>query len=280
VAVDFQNVNFHVAPGVVMEVRRLQGALVATTPGSPPSFDDVRSYSLHIDAGEIAMTPASLSTLLNTQVFAYKGAPLSHIETSIDGGHLRQKGTLHKGLSIPFSMVADVSATADGRIRVRPITLRTAGIPARGLLQTLHIGLDDLVKSEPARGVETKGDDLLLDPARLLPDPRISGRSTAVRIVGDRLVEMFGATPASGPRGEAKNYMHSRGNVLRFGRLTMTDTDLRLIDTDPSDPFEFSPRDYLRQLVPGYSKNNADGSLRVFMPDLDDVESPVRRAAR
>ena len=33
VGVDFQNVHFHVAPGVVMEVRHLQGALVSTVNG-------------------------------------------------------------------------------------------------------------------------------------------------------------------------------------------------------------------------------------------------------
>jgi hypothetical protein len=93
-------------------------------------------------------------------------------------------------------------------------------------------------------------------------------------------VELFGASPAAGPRGDAKNYMHYRGNTLRFGRLTMTDTDMRLIDTDPRVAFEFSPRDYLKQLVPGYSKNNADGSLRVYMPDLNDAERPAARAAR
>jgi hypothetical protein len=63
-----------------------------------------------------------------------------------------------------------------------------------------------------------------------------------------------------------------RGNVLRFGRLTMHDTDLRLIDDDPRDPFEFSPKEYVKQLVAGYSKNEADGKLRVYMPDFDAVE--------
>jgi hypothetical protein len=60
-------------------------------------------------------------------------------------------------------MVADVSATANGRMRVRPIALKTGGIPAGGLLKTLHVRLGDLVKSNPARGFETSGDDLLLD---------------------------------------------------------------------------------------------------------------------
>src|SRR5687768_2341954 len=76
VSVDFQNVHFRVGPGIVLEVRHLQGALIALRPGLPPIFDDVSSYSLRIDAGEVAMTPASLTALLNTRVFNYEDAPI------------------------------------------------------------------------------------------------------------------------------------------------------------------------------------------------------------
>ncbi len=112
--------------------------------------------------------------------------------------------------------------------------------------------------------------DLLLSPDQLLPDPRIAGHLTSVRIDGDHLVQTFGGKP-SGATGAVQNYMHYRGNVLRFGRLTMHDADLELIDQDQHDPFDFSPTGYVKQLVAGYSKNAADGSLKVYLPDLDKV---------
>jgi len=271
VGVDFQHVHFHVAPGVVMEVRHLQGALVSNVEGAPPNFDDVRSYKLRVDAGEIAMSPDSLTTLLRDHVFNYKGSPLSNVTVTLEGGHLRQSGTLHKGVPIAFTILGDLSVTPDGRIRVHPASVKAAGVPAGGLMKLFHIELDDLVKSNPARGFETIDDDLLLSPDRLLPDPRIAGHLTSVRIDGDRIVQTFGHKPA-GPSGSIQNYMHYRGNVLRFGRLTMRDTDLELIDQDQRDPFDFSPTGYVKQLVAGYSKNAADGSLRVYMPDLDKVK--------
>jgi hypothetical protein len=92
-----------------------------------------------------------------------------------------------------------------------------------------------------------------------------------VRIEGNRIVQTFGLSRPAHATGETKNYMHYKGNVLRFGRFTMTNTDLRLIDADPADPFEFSPGDYVRQLVAGYSKNAPDGSLTVYMPDFDNA---------
>jgi hypothetical protein len=65
--------------------------------------------------------------------------------------------------------------------------------------------------------------------------------------------------------------MQYRGGVLRFGKLTMGDADMQSIDADPSDPFDFDPARYVRQPVAGYSKNTADGGLRVYMPDFDEA---------
>jgi hypothetical protein len=57
----------------------------------------------------------------------------------------------------------------------------------------------------------------------------------------------------------------------------MANTDLEIVDDDPADPFEFSPREYAKQLVAGYSKTQPDGSVIVHMPDLDDLRSGGKR---
>jgi len=284
VSVAFRNVHLRVADGVVMEVRHLEGALIATRPGQFPIFDDQRSFTLRIDSGEIAMTPGSLAHLLNNYVFAYKGSSLSGIEVTIEGTQLKQKGTLRKGVPLAFTILADLSATPDGKIRVRPADVKTAGIPSEGLMKLFGIELDDLVKSNRAHGVQIVDNDLLLDPALLIPEPRISGRLTAITLEGDRIVERFG----SGKRGalaaaadrRARNYMYYRGGRLRFGKLTMSDTDMQLIDADPSDPFDFNPSKYVLQLVAGYSKNTPSGGLRVYMPDFDQAGGADLRPTR
>jgi hypothetical protein len=98
------------------------------------------------------------------------------------------------------------------------------------------------------------------------------GRITAVRIQGDEIIQIFGKEKkgwtAQSPHS---NYMAYRGGVLRFGKLTMTDTDMRLIDTDPTDPFEFFPDHYNEHLVAGYSKTTASGGLLVYMPDYNKI---------
>jgi len=61
--------------------------------------------------------------------------------------------------------------------------------------------------------------------------------------------------------------MYYRGGVLRFGKLTMSDADMELIDQSPADPFDFFQDRYNDQLVAGYSKNTRDHGLKVYMPD-------------
>lgn len=74
--------------------------------------------------------------------------------------------------------------------------------------------------------------------------------------------------------------MYYRGGTLRFGKLTMTDTDLLLVDADQTDPFDFSPERYNDQLVAGYSKNTRAHGLIVYMPDLNDLGAAKASARR
>ena len=68
--------------------------------------------------------------------------------------------------------------------------------------------------------------------------------------------------------------------TLRFGKLTMRDTDLLLVDKDPKDAFDFSPERYNAQLVAGYSKNTPAHGLIVYMPDLVDLDRGSKPPAR
>ena len=69
---------------------------------------------------------------MNTYVFAYQGAPLRELAFTAEGTHLIQRGILHKGVDIPFEMVADVSATTIGEIRVHPVSMKICSINGKG----------------------------------------------------------------------------------------------------------------------------------------------------
>lgn len=91
-----------------------------------------------------------------------------------------------------------------------------------------------------------------------------------MRIQGDRIVLAFnsGTTRTLIPPYKTGSYLYHRGGVLRFGKLTMNDTDLEIVSESQHSPFEFSLPDYNRQLTAGYSKNTPSHGLIVFMGDL------------
>ena len=95
---------------------------------------------------------------------------------------------------------------------------------------------NDVIKSRPDRGVVLRDNDLLLTPSKLLPPPETDGHLTKVFVRSNRLVQVFGRGAAGVPRTPRSNYIWFRGGTIRFGKLTMTDADLQLIDMHPADP--------------------------------------------
>ncbi|HJU64180.1 MAG TPA: hypothetical protein VJ596_00825 [Gemmatimonadaceae bacterium] len=274
--VTMRNVNFHLSDRIVLHVRRLAGEMRSNASGDPVHFDDKRSFSIHIESAEVGMSADALTALLNDHVFAYPGAPLSRIRVEIEDGHVIQSGTLRKAMQVPFTITSTVAAMPDGRIRLHPVKTRIMGIGTRGLMRALDIELEDVIDVSKAKGVSVKGNDLYLDPDSLLPPPRISGRVVAVRAEGNELVQTFGGArgandTTSEGRGAGGNYMYYRGGTLRFGKLFMIDADMRIVDADTSDPFDFSIDRYNEQLVAGYSVTLPSLGLRVQMPDLGEV---------
>jgi hypothetical protein len=271
VGIEMRNVRLHVADDAILEIRWLKGRLRSAS-AQPPVFDDQNSFVMEIDDGEMAIDASSLSALVN-RAFDYKGAALSRLRVSFEEGHLIQHGTLKKGISVPFSIVAAVAATSEGLLNVHPLKVKTAGIPTAKLMSLFGVELDDILKSRPDRGITFRENELYLDAVRMLPAPRTTGRLTAVSVRADRLVQAFGRGARSAPGGGG-NYIWFRGGTIRFGKLTMSETDLKLIDNDPKDSFDFYSARYNQQLVAGYSKNTADHALRTYMPDFDDLRKP------
>lgn len=274
VEIEMRNVNLRMERGIVLQIRRVRGRLEPTG-RNPVTLDDRNSFVLEVDSGVMAISTASLTELLNSYVFGYEGAPLKKLSVTAKDGLLTQKGTMHKGVDLPFEMEGPVSATADGNIRLHADKIKSEHIPFKGLLHLFGEDLSKLVNVNEARGVRIEGDDIFLFPNRMMPPPHVHGRVTAVRVEGDNIVQVFGGERAPAPLrppAAAANYIYHRGGVLRFGKLTMTDADLEIIDANPKTPFDFSLSEYNRQLVAGYSKNTPSHGLIVHMPDFGQLK--------
>jgi hypothetical protein len=278
---EMRNVDLHITESVTLRVRELRGRFVGQGAGTIPVLDDKLSYVVEIDSGEIGIGTASLTALMNEHVFGHPGAPVKDLEVSVKEGRLQQKGKLDKAIDIPFKVKGAVEATPDGKIRVHAKSIRGAGLPVKPLMKLFGIELDDLVKVEPGHGLSVDDNDFILDPQLLLPPPRIRGRISAVRIEGNEVVQAFGDAPRRpAVPGRSRNHIYFQKGELRFGKLTMHETDLELVDQDPSDPFDFAVDHWSEMLVAGYSKTLVNRGLRTFMPDYADLKAGRRGAAR
>ncbi len=278
VQIEMRNLRLHLDDGIVLNVRDLRGEMVSKTQ-APPVFDDPRSYVLHVFTGDMAMDMTSLANLMNHHIFAYDDAPLKDISVEIRDGKLRQEGKLHKGVWLPFSMKATPAATPDGRLLLHTESVSALGIPTTKLLDLFDVTLSDLMKVDPQRGVEVSEDDVIISPGRALPPPEIDGHLARAEIANGELREVFTVADhrkvadLTPPDRKARNYLYFSGAIIRFGKLTMTGSDLQLIDADERDPFDFYPAKYNEQLVAGYSKNTPAKGLKTYMPDFADLKA-------
>jgi hypothetical protein len=269
VHVEMKNLTYHFTPSVAAHVIWLDGQLVATKPGEIPTFDDPPSFALQVQNAKISIAADALGGVMNQHVFDGSEAPLSHLAVEARGDLLHITGRLHDKGDIPFSMDGTLSTTRDGNIRIHSEKISALHIPVKGMMDLIGLKISNLVNAKKLQGIQADGDDLILDVEKILPPPQIRGRIAHVQIEGNQIVETYGeGTPRKQGPG---NYMFYRGGELRFGKLTMTDADLMLIDMNPADPFDFYLEAYKRQLVAGYAKMTSSFGLRVYMRDFDKL---------
>lgn len=284
VQLEMRNVSLHLDDGIVLAVSRLRGIMVSRAAGAPPVFDDSNSYVLRLQTATMSMDMASLQNLMNRYVFAYEGSPLKDLTVQVEEGRLKMKGKLRKGVEVPFSTTASVSTTEDGRLRLHAESLKALGVPAKGLLDLFGLKLDNVMDIKKRRGVEVQDNDIIIAAGQILPPPEIIGRLAKVSIAGNTLVQVFDDASNGRPSAlklpspSSSNYVYFGGGDIRFGKLTMHEADLQLIDSDPKDPFDFFPAKYNAQLVAGYSKNTPAKGLKTYMPDYGDLRSLPAKA--
>ena len=276
-----RNVNFWIIPGAALRIRTMRGSMRSLR-GGPILFDDKTAFLIHLSYAEIGLNGNDITTLMNHHIFAYPGAPLKKLKVHTAGSRLVQTGIMHKIIDIPFEITADVSVTPEGLIRLHPVRTRILGVDGNALMRAFNLSLEKILDLRKAVGVTVKGNDLLLDPTKILPPPAIEGHATAIRIEGDELVQTFGS-PADAPElvppdTAVPAYMYYKGGTLHFGKLVMLDADMQIVDRQPTGFFNFDLDRYKEQLVAGYSKTLPTMGLEVYMVGLDKLGSATRSA--
>lgn len=280
--IGIRGVAFHVDDDIRLRIRDLRGRIRDLRAEHVVDLDDKRTLQIEIGSATIALSAGDLTLLLNRYVFGYPGSPLRDLVVTTKGDQIVQTGVMHKVIDIPFTMAATLSATDQGQIRIHSTSMQICGLDGKGLLSAVGATLESVLDLSGATGVRVEGNDLILDPLKILPPPSIAGRLTGVRVVGDEVVQTFGTADAESVESltaplAARNFVYFRGGTIKFGKLYMVHAELEAVDTDPEDPFDFYLDYYSSQLVAGYHVTLPNLGLVSYMPDFDDLGTPKGR---
>jgi len=268
---------YHFTEPISVHIVELQGTLTPTKPGTTVVFDDKNSFLLNVTSAEIGISCGAMAQIMNDHVFAASDAPIKNVAITSKGDQLVIKGKLHNHGGLPFEIQGALTPEPDGRIRFHAQHVKAAHLPMKGLLDLLGLDISKLISTKKVQGLSADKDDLILNPEEIFPPPHIRGQVTRVRVAGNEIVQVFG-TPL-GDSFAAKlrgNYMAYRNNNLQFGKLTMHQADLTLIDMDPQDPFDFFLDRYVDQLAAGYTKTTLEFGLRVYTRDYNKLPHQAR----
>jgi hypothetical protein len=271
-----KNVDFHLTDTIIVHISALNGKLTPK-PGQIPVFDDKESFGLDVDSANITVSMTALTNDLNEYVFAKANAPLKKLNVTTKGKELVVKGLLVSKGGVPFETSGTLAVTPEGMIRVHTTKVKALKLPVKGLMDLLGVDTADVLNTKKVEGVTVDKDDLILDPGKILPPPEMKGHLASVDVENQAIVLEFKSPEQSEAQTAVtsscggRNYLAFKGGSVRFGKLTMSDTDLELIDSDPADPFDFAIDHYKDQLVAGYEKMTRKGGLCVHMPDYNKI---------
>src|ERR1700722_9034790 len=264
------NLMLRKGPDFRIYIRWLKGEMRRTRQGTNPSFDDPESFFLEVQQGIIHANIGDISHFLNAGVVP--GSPLQNISITGDGNQISVHGTIHKlHIPLPIGLDGKISSSPDGRIHLHVDHLSVLKLPVKGLLGDIHVSIADLMGKTSVAGVEASQNDLYFDTQRLLPAPHIHGQLTMVRAVNPDIEVMYGDAQNDAARTEQwHNFLALKDGTLDFGKLTMHNVDLIMIDASKDAWFDLDLVNYQAQLVNGYTRMTPQAGLEIFMPDLDE----------
>lgn len=262
------NLILRKGPTFRIYIRWIRGQMLRTRTSDNPSLDDPESFVFFIQKGVIRANLGDIGNYLNAD--APSSFPLKNIVITGEGDQLKIAGTLHKVVPLPVEVLSTLSTTQDGRIHLHVVKINLVKIPVKALMGGLSLEIKDVLGSAPMTGVEISGNDLFFDTTKLLPPPHIRGQPTSVTLAKPDLVVIYGNSNNDESKlAQWHNFLRLTGGSVDFGKITMHNADLTLIDASDDPWFNLDLVNYQAQLVKGFSRITPESGLEIFMPDLD-----------
>ncbi len=244
--------------------------------GNTVNFDDLKSFIVNVQNANVAINPQTLQGMFNESVFNYPGSNLRDLTVGIEkaGGqnHVKLAGSLkYLFLWIPFEMDTNLSVDRKTNTLVIAVNnLQVFGIiPATWLIEFKPFNLQKLLTLPPNKHLIVRDNLMMVKPFGLFPPPRVNGTISGIAVT-PKLIRLgfsgkshvFDPLPPGAP-----NYIYLEGGNTRFGRLGMNGSEIRVLDRNPKNAFQFSLMNYLSYLPGSDVKIQPDGSVEVVMSD-------------
>jgi hypothetical protein len=262
-----------------VRIRSLCGT-ISGTDGSPDIVHP-KSYVIHVDGAEVALDDAALTEVLARA--ATSGAAIHDPEVTVTPGRMRVAGHVNKPFPTHVVLEGPITVSPQGLLVLSPDRVKADGLSATGPLRTLNLTLQDVVGDYAGRGVTISDNTVIIDALVDLPPPAIDAKVVGARLEQGGLVLLLAHDATSTPKAPpdvpvedatdqpGKNWVMYEGGLMRIGKLTQHGADLRVYDKDPGDAFDVSADRFQEQLAAGNVKVRADGGLRVWVPDWNEV---------
>ena len=265
------NLILRKGPDFRIYIRWLKGQLVRTRKNVVPSFDEPESFVLEVQQGIIHANIGDITHFFNAGTIP--GSPLQNISITGNGNQVSLHGTIHKlHIPLPIGLDGTIFPSPDGRIRLHVDRLSVLKLPVKGLLGDIHVTIADLMGNTSVAGVEATQNDIYLDTQKLLPAPHIHGPLTKILLKNPDLVVKYGNEENDVARTEQwHNFLALKGGTLDFGKLTMHQVDIIMIDASKDAWFDLDLVNYQAQLINGTTRMTPQAGLEIFMPDLDQL---------
>lgn len=266
------NLMLRKGPSFRIYVRWLRGQIVPTHRNTAPSLDDPESFVLDIKTGVVRANVGDINNFLNTGGTG-DHSPVTNITLSGDGNQMKVNATLHKLIPMHIELQGTIAAASQNRIQIHVNKIDVLKVPMKWLLGGLHVTIADLFHPQGTTGIEVSGNDIFLDTLPLLPPPRIRGKLTYVHFIYPDIEEVYGnASQDVTQVAQWRNFLKLSHGQLNFGKLTMNDVDLIMVDVSNDAWFDLDLANYQKQLTSGYSRMTPESGLQIFMPDLGTLQ--------
>lgn len=266
------NILLQKGPSFRIYIRWIRGEMLRTNRNVDPSFDDSNSFVFSINKGVITAHLQDLVDFLNSG--DTNSSPLKNISIQASNNQIEIHGTVHKVLPLPVKLVGQLSPMPDGRLRFHVASYSILKVPMKGLFHMFNVKLSDLAPSSSVPGVQISGNDILFDTEQLMPPPHIQGKITTVNVSPQDITLIYGNSPDDENRlSQWHNFLRFEGGSLDFGKLTMHNADITMIDASNDPWFDLDLTNYQAQIVKGYTRMTAQAGLEIFMPNLNQMHT-------